>query len=325
MQSSLFYDDLELGLLHDVTEAGQPHALNESQLYPFMTAPSQSVGFLPFEQPTAPYVSQDLSQDLMHPEGGCPTTAVSQSSRASHHTQPYCPYPSPSPEPSPQAPEAAITWQRGNVPTTTYSQASEQLISWTTISCISPDLIYPPAHCQHDLGVRDHHSTDASSKSLRASRRATRGSSSSSPYPSPSPEPSPRKSSIVITSQRRNAPARTAAPVAAQTWQCPHCPYVQRSRRSPDLKRHIKTHTRGGEVADWVCCGVPVMNAIELGVPATTVREAEVFEFDGVLMIGGCRKTFSRRDALSRHLQREKGRCFGDAQSLHQRGNRESC
>ena len=67
------------------------------------------------------------------------------------------------------------------------------------------------------------------------------------------------------------------------------------------------------------------MNAIELGVPATTVREAEVFEFDGVLMIGGCRKTFSRRDALSRHLQREKGRCFGDAQSLHQRGNRQNC
>ena len=97
MQSSLFYDDLELGLLHDVTEAGQPHALNESQLYPFMTAPSQSVGFLPFEQPTAPYVSQDVSQDLMHPEGGCPTAAVSQSSRASHHTQPYSPYPSPPP------------------------------------------------------------------------------------------------------------------------------------------------------------------------------------------------------------------------------------
>lgn len=67
------------------------------------------------------------------------------------------------------------------------------------------------------------------------------------------------------------------------------------------------------------------MNAIELGVPATAVQEAQIFEFDGMLMIGGCRRAFSRRDALMRHLQREKGKCFGDAQSLHQRGNRESC
>ena len=74
-----------------------------------------------------------------------------------------------------------------------------------------------------------------------------------------------------------------------------------------------------------MCCGVPVLNAIELGVPAAVVREAQAFEFDGVLMIGGCRKAFSRRDALKRHLQREKGRCFGDALSLHQRGNREGC
>ena len=189
------------------------------------------------------------------------------------------------------------------------------------MSCIAPDLVYPPTHCEHDL--KDHHLTDASAPSPRASHRATHRSSPS-PHPSPPPELAPRTSPMIIASQRRNAPARTTAPAPAQTWQCPHCPYVQRNRRSPDLKRHIKTHTRGVDVVDWVCCGVPVLNAIELGVPAAIVREAEVFEFDGMLMIGGCRKAFSRRDALSRHLQREKGECFGDAQSLYQRGNRES-
>ena len=54
--------------------------------------------------------------------------------------------------------------------------------------------------------------------------------------------------------------------------------------------------------------------------------EAQVFDFDG-MMIGGCRNTFSKRDALRHHLQREKGMCFGNALSLqlHRRRDRESC
>ena len=195
----------------------------------------------------------------------------------------------------------------------------------TEASCISPRLIYPSPHYDLNLSPEEAFSTVATSHPSHVARRTHRRSPSSSPYPSPSPSPSPRTSSTIFASQRRNSPARTAAPVASNTWQCPYCPHVQHNRRSPDLKRHIKTHTRDAEVADWVCCGVPVLNAIELGVPAAVVREAQVFEFDGVLMVGGCRKAFSRRDALKRHLQREKGRCFGDALSLHQRGNRESC
>ncbi|KAI1786464.1 hypothetical protein LXA43DRAFT_874145, partial [Ganoderma leucocontextum] len=89
-------------------------------------------------------------------------------------------------------------------------------------------------------------------------------------------------------------------------WQCPYCPYVQRNRRSPDLKRHVKTHTHGTDVADWVCCGVSVLTAIESGV---------------YLSLMGCR-WLEEAGALICHLQREKGKCFGDALSLHQRGNR---
>ncbi|PIL23049.1 hypothetical protein GSI_14356 [Ganoderma sinense ZZ0214-1] len=204
----------------------------------------------------------------------------------------------------------------------TVSPAFERAPPETTAPCISPDLIHPSAHCVCDL--EDDNSANATSQFSRSNYRAAHRGSSSSPYPTPSPEPSPRTSSVIIASQRRNAPARTTVP-ASNAWQCPHCPYVQRNRRSPDLKRHIKTHTRGDDVADWVCCGVPVLSAIELGVPDRILREGQVFVFDGVLMVGGCRKAFSRRDALHRHLQRERGKCFGDALSLHQRGNRESC
>ena len=48
--------------------------------------------------------------------------------------------------------------------------------------------------------------------------------------------------------------------------------------------------------------------------------EAQAFDFDG-MMIGGCRKAFSKRDALRHHLRREKGKCFGDADAEYQVGN----
>ena len=107
-------------------------------------------------------------------------------------------------------------------------------------------------------------------------------------------------------------------------WKCPHCPFVQRSKRSPDLKRHIATHTRPADAELWVCCGVPVCDAAEHGVPAEYLRTATPFEYKGMLMVGGCKKTFSRRDALQRHLKREKGWCYGDALAVYLPGNGKS-
>ncbi|KAI0760575.1 hypothetical protein C8Q74DRAFT_239950 [Fomes fomentarius] len=152
----------------------------------------------------------------------------------------------------------------------------------------------------------------------RTSRRAT---SSSTSQLSSSPAPGLR------TYKRRNVqvPSELAAmsiqPTASRTnpWQCPHCSYVQHNRRSPDYKRHVETHSP--KKGQWVCCGVPVFDAQAQGVPESMLHE-EPFEHEGLLMVGGCKKTFSRRDALTRHLDSNKGRCFGDASAMYQPGNR---
>ena len=307
-----------------------PELLDTPRPHPYATPPSQFTVSQAFSEVTELLVSPTVSSpfyDVYTQEECSPTPAAEPSYSMGAHNRWSCPYPTPSLQPIPQLSSNVIASNFQGIPThaghSPISLSLEHPLPESTLACISPDVVCPPAYCGSNH--KDNCSTDVSPQSSSTSRRAACHSSPSAPYLTPSPEPSPRTSSTVFSSRRRNAPARTAAPVSSNTWQCPYCPHVQHNRRSPDLKRHIKTHTRGVEVADWVCCGVPVMNAMELGVSAVVVQEAQVFDFDGVLMIGGCRKAFSRRDALKRHLQRGKGRCFGDALSLHQRGNREGC
>ncbi|KAI0760544.1 hypothetical protein C8Q74DRAFT_1372391 [Fomes fomentarius] len=171
--------------------------------------------------------------------------------------------------------------------------------------CICPAILEPPV------------SPPPRKSRRRTSRRAT--SSSTSQHPS---SPAPR----LLTYKRRNVqvPSKLAAmsvqPAAshAKRWGCPHCTYVQHNHRLPDLNRHIATHSP--EERQWVCCGVPVFDAQEQGMPESVVHE-EPFEHEGLLMVGGCKKTFSRRDALGRHLRSRKGWCFGDASAMYQVGN----
>ena len=66
---------------------------------------------------------------------------------------------------------------------------------------------------------------------------------------------------------------------------------------------------------------VPLVDALALGVPED-VAHGEVWEFEGIFMVGGCRKPLSRKDAYGLHLRRKEGICFGDLHALYQRGNR---
>lgn len=172
-------------------------------------------------------------------------------------------------------------------------------------------------------------STSATSRSSgkRPSRRshASERAKSTSPYPASSSRGSSEAPLEIVPSARRNAvafPLPTTPPPVAPTdsWKCPYCAYVQRKRRAPDLRRHIDTHL-GDDNFLWVCCGVPEGEAQAEGVPEELLGDK--FHFEGQTFVGGCRKTFSRRDALKRHLRARTGSCFGDAYARYLPGNRE--
>ncbi|KAI0717119.1 hypothetical protein C8Q76DRAFT_726672 [Earliella scabrosa] len=191
--------------------------------------------------------------------------------------------------------------------------------------CISPSLLKPATTYDAESFLLD----EPFPSNITASPTSSRGLSAS-PTPSSASIHSIHSGSF-ITSKRRNvqvAPS-TSNPTNALTatnarnrWKCPHCPHIQRNRRTPDLKRHIATHASGENERLWVCCGVPVVDAPEFGIPAEVIKEWPVFEFEGMFMLGGCKRTFSRRDAYKRHLKREVGNCFGDPQAAYQPGNR---
>ena len=102
-------------------------------------------------------------------------------------------------------------------------------------------------------------------------------------------------------------------------FQCPvvGCEYTQKNRRVPDLKRHVVTHDRWIEPGKWTCCGVDMDRAhlydtgIEEGMTEKEHIDAGAYMFRDRLMIGGCMKTFARRDALKRHVDNPNIPCVG--------------
>ncbi|KAI0074031.1 hypothetical protein K474DRAFT_1602299 [Panus rudis PR-1116 ss-1] len=89
-------------------------------------------------------------------------------------------------------------------------------------------------------------------------------------------------------------------------WQCPHpnCLYVQKNGRKPDFRRHVQTHLRNNNDPTWICCGKPV--------GPNDPRWDSAREWNGYRMFGGCWQTFSRRDALKRHLKNANNSCIGE-------------
>ena len=147
------------------------------------------------------------------------------------------------------------------------------------------------------------HAASPSTSDISATSSA---SSSSEPRSPPSQRPSstrPRKAKVHRAPQRRNVvvdPSTRAAATGVHSspdsqrdsFGCPHCNYVQKSRRKQDLERHIETHFAENK---HVCRGVPASEADAYRVPKALQ--------DGPGWIGGCGATFSRRDALLRHLR----------------------
>ncbi|KAH9854695.1 hypothetical protein C2E23DRAFT_883791 [Lenzites betulinus] len=161
----------------------------------------------------------------------------------------------------------------------------------------------------------------SSSRSQPQSRTKTRPTArlSYSPYPSSSTSTSAAESSSAASTRRpgsRNVQIIDQAPPPRGTWaktgpdayKCPYCDHVQKNKRSPDMERHIRSHFRRTAHAQWVCCGLPVDEARRQGLRP----EDGAWEFNGMLMVGGCREDFSRMDALKRHWRNNNNSCVGD-------------
>ncbi|KAF7299620.1 hypothetical protein HMN09_00967400 [Mycena chlorophos] len=135
------------------------------------------------------------------------------------------------------------------------------------------------------------------SSSLSSSSSAS-ASSSSPARPAKRARPAPASRNLQTTiSEVQQAEASDAF----AEFRCTVCGWVQHNRRVPDFKRHVKTHQREADDRahrGWCCVGVPADEAREYGVPSG----AEVYMYLGERRVGGCLKTFSRRDALKRHL-----------------------
>ncbi|KAI0301184.1 hypothetical protein B0F90DRAFT_1564430, partial [Multifurca ochricompacta] len=67
--------------------------------------------------------------------------------------------------------------------------------------------------------------------------------------------------------------------------------------RKGDFRRHLRIH-EDGKLTRYVCCGVP---ATHPGVASLPQRHTSR-SYGGCEFYGGCGKSYSRMDALQRHL-----------------------
>ncbi|KAF8823138.1 hypothetical protein HHX47_DHR12000013 [Lentinula edodes] len=101
---------------------------------------------------------------------------------------------------------------------------------------------------------------------------------------------------------------------------CPVCGWEQSNKRMPDYQRHLKTHLRPDredKTKGWWCKGVRLEDKDEFNVKCEVngsrkVRDdADPYWFHDHMRVGGCCQTFSRRDALKRHMANPNVRCGG--------------
>ncbi|KAF8349270.1 hypothetical protein F5887DRAFT_485890 [Amanita rubescens] len=76
--------------------------------------------------------------------------------------------------------------------------------------------------------------------------------------------------------------------------------------RQSDLVRHVNTHY-SQQVKSTVCCGISEEEALERNIDPDHVRTRRLA---GDLRIGACGETFSRNDALLRHVRLRSSQCL---------------
>jgi hypothetical protein len=81
--------------------------------------------------------------------------------------------------------------------------------------------------------------------------------------------------------------------------ECGKCGYLQLTKRMGDFRRHLKKH-EADHLSRVVCCGVPPTHPA-----AASLRSGHLTHwYDGHLFYGGCGRSYSRMDALQRHLKK---------------------
>ncbi|PPQ77490.1 hypothetical protein CVT25_011360 [Psilocybe cyanescens] len=156
----------------------------------------------------------------------------------------------------------------------------------------------------------------------RPAKRVTRTLPSSptqskptTPVHAQSASPAPCRS----TRRIRNAPPprNIQAPVTCGTsvealeslrFRCPvtGCGYRTVGRRIPDFKRHLKTHNAGSSI---ICTGVRLSDADRFRIDDQYAVPYVLDGDDEELHVGGCLLSFSRSDALMRHVNGKNAKC----------------
>ncbi|KAJ7135575.1 hypothetical protein C8R44DRAFT_582623, partial [Mycena epipterygia] len=84
---------------------------------------------------------------------------------------------------------------------------------------------------------------------------------------------------------------------------CPICKKVFEISDKGLFELHLSIHCASGEA--WSCCGVPAECARDYGI----VHDLPSYTFLGRERVGGCKKIFSCRRQLERHIVGRFSRC----------------
>jgi ribosomal protein S15P/S13E len=116
-----------------------------------------------------------------------------------------------------------------------------------------------------------------------------------------------RPSDAVTAASTTNSRGATFEPLV----ECKECGYLQLTKRMGDFRRHLKKH-EAEHLSRVVCCGVPPTH------PAVArLRPGHLTHwYDDHPFYGGCGRSYSRMDALQRHLK--KSGCVGGNAKDHQ-------